>query len=96
MTDRPIVCVDVDGTLFNHDGSVNEHIVNVIKALHRYCTIYVWSGGGKDYAEQRVRDAKIGEWVNDTLSKMEVSKIGRPDITFDDAEYLFGKVNVRV
>lgn len=96
MKDRPIVCVDVDGTLFNIDGSVNEHIVNVIKALHRYCTIIVWSGGGAWYAEQRVRDAKITEWVNDCIGKEEINKIGRPDITFDDADYLFGKVNIKV
>lgn len=93
---RPIVCFDVDGTLFHHTGEVNTDMVDLIKLLSRYCDVYVWSGGGSAYAKQRARDAKVDTLIVDAISKLEVDKIGRPDITFDDAEYLFGKVNIKV
>lgn len=96
MANRPIVCVDVDGTLFKLDGTLNQEIVEVIKALSIFCDVWIWSGGGKDYAELRARDAKITEYIQGAISKLQVDLIGRPDITFDDGEMMLGKVNIRV
>lgn len=93
---RAVVCVDVDGTLFHHSGEVNADMVMLIKILTRYCDVYVWSGGGSAYAKQRARDAKVQDYIVDAIGKLEVDRIGRPDITFDDADYLLGKVNIKI
>lgn len=93
---KKIVCFDVDGTLFNTFGHVNPDVVNLIKLLSKYCIVYVWSGGGSAYAKQRARDAKVEEYIVDAISKLEVDQIGRPDITFDDQDYILSKVNIKV
>ena len=95
-TKRTTICVDVDGTLFRATGEVNTDIVNLIKILSRYCDVFVWSGGGNAYAKQRARDAGVIDYIQDAISKLEVDKIGKPDITFDDQDYLLGKVNIKI
>lgn len=93
---RKTICFDVDGTLFTTSGHVNPDIVELIKILSKYCNVYVWSGGGSAYAKQRARDAKVEDYIVDAISKLEVDQIGRPDITFDDQDYILSKVNIKI
>lgn len=93
---RKTICFDVDGTLFKTSGAVNPDAVELIKILSRYCDVYVWSGGGSAYAKQRARDAKVEDYIVDAISKLEVDQIGRPDVTFDDQDYILSKVNIKL
>jgi hypothetical protein len=88
------VAFDVDGTLI-HQGWVKEDTprYDVIQFFHLFksfeCDMYIWSGGGLDYA-RRWRD-KLG-------LEAEVIEKGsfRPDIAVDDEKVKLGVVNLRV
>lgn len=98
---KTVVCFDVDGTLIYQTGdkgmpgSIEDtpryDVISIYKLLEALgCKMYIWSGGGIDYAE-RWRD-KLG------LLKAKVVAKGSfvPDIAFDDMEVTLGKVNIKV
>ncbi len=88
------IAFDVDGTLHKGDEPRNE-IIEILKALKQAGHyIIVWSGGGKWYAEQRVRDFKLVEYVDECLDKM--SNDGSVDMCFDDMDAYLAKVNIKV
>lgn len=77
-----VVCFDVDGTLITIFDSSPRY--QVIQALLWFKTlpgikVYVWSGGGIDYAEH---------WVEKLGLDVEVIEKGSivPDIAFDDQD----------
>ena len=51
----------------------------------------IWSGGGKDYAEMWAR--VLGLTADEIIAKCPRADI---DLTFDDADMKYGKVNVKV
>jgi len=69
----PTVCIDVDYTLINPDGSVNQTMRKAIIGLkEKYgdrVDIVVWSTGGKKYAREAVDKAGISEYVDIVMSK---------------------------
>ena len=90
------IAFDVDGTLIHQVGELEDtpryDVINLlIWFLHNGNEVFIWSGGGVNYAENWCQ--KLG------LSK-EVIVIEKgsfvPDIAIDDKEVELGKTNIRV
>ena len=90
-----IITFDVDGTIYGSpmihkvEPHLNMRIAQLMELLHeniKNCKIYVWSGGGKDYAETIVEKFGLSKWVDGCFGKHEYDEIinGRVDIAFDD------------
>jgi len=88
------ICFDVDGTLIHQVGDREDtpryEIVQLFQLYESFgCNMFIWSGGGVDYAE-RWRD-KLG---------LKAKVVGKgefiADIAFDDMEVTLGKVNIQV
>lgn len=103
-----IIAFDVDGTIygspFSHKGEpvLNVKTIQLMQLLKEHvknCKIIVWSGGGRDYAEQMVNKWGLDRWVDRCYGKQDYDETidGEVDIAFDD-EYLFdmAKVNLIV
>ena len=101
-----IIGFDVDGTLIsNANGLGKEHLnidifnLMVLLSKVRNTRIIVWSGGGKDYAEQIVSKYGLSKFVDGCYGKMEYDESidGKVDIAFDDIpETLLGDKNLIV
>ena len=97
-----IIAFDVDGTILNNEGvppetapafrpqtSVNLEVVMLLQILSKYMKntkIYVWSGGGKEYAEQVVRRYGLEKYVDRCFGKHEYESelYGKVDLAIDD------------
>jgi len=88
-----IIAFDVDGTLISNENGLGQEHLNlrifqlmVLLSEMKNTRIYVWSGGGKDYAEQIVRKYGLSSYVDKCLAKHEHDEIidGIIDIAFDD------------
>ena len=95
-----IVAFDVDGTLIDIKNDTPRY--EIIQLLHSFqklgCRVYVWSGGGVDYAAR---------WC-ERLGITGIAVVAKgtdidADITFDDMDLDFrnterslGKVNIQV
>ncbi len=93
-----VVCFDVDGTLIDGENVTYEPIVDMLKTLSKFknVKIVVWSGGGKQYAEQQGRRLGLDEYVWRYASKTEHTTI-QPDIAFDDIQdTAIGQINLIV
>lgn len=95
------IAFDVDGTLRCNCTDTcqdpNENIVALFKALSAFKNVelYVWSGGGADYA----RNYAIGKLKLPLRERRCISKIGAPqmDIAIDDIQdTALGKINLIV
>lgn len=87
------IAFDVDGTLRSNQeeyecgnplgAQPNERIRNLLISLASFknIQIIVWSGGGKEYAEDIVRTFKLEPYVDECMSK-ESGFV--PDIAIDD------------
>lgn len=99
-----IICFDVDGTIygnpFSHKGEpvLNVKTVQLMQLFKDHvknCKIYVWSGGGKEYAEQIVVKFGLDRWVDKCFDKQDYDETidGIVDLAFDD-EYTFSMAKV--
>lgn len=97
-----IIAFDVDGTLLNNEGippetptylrprcGVNLEAVLLLQILAKKMKntkIYVWSGGGQEYAEKICREYGFDRYVDRCFGKHEYdeSLYGKVDICFDD------------
>lgn len=87
------IAFDIDGTLIsNTNGLGKEHlnldVYNLLVLLGKMknTNIIVWSGGGKEYAEQIVLKYGLNKYVDACFSKQEYDETIQPkvDIAFDD------------
>lgn len=107
------IAFDIDGTILCNEGiqpqtpihlrprkGVNLEIISLIQILSRNMKntrIIVWSGGGKNYADQIVREYGLDKYVHDVYAKptsmplhlkeegeYDESIHGKVDICFDD------------
>jgi len=85
------IAFDVDGTLIGLQRDIPRY-----KIIQLFLTfeslgyeMYIWSGGGLDYAEH---------WSEKLGLKAKIVAKGSfiPDIAFDDEEVKLGKVNIKV
>jgi hypothetical protein len=88
------IAFDVDGTLIHQCGrSEDTPRYDVIAAFHFYeklgYDMFIWSGGGVDYAER---------WSQKLNLKAKIVEKGsfKPAIAFDDMNVNLGVVNIRV
>lgn len=93
-----MIAIDVDNTLLREeDGAVvvNHGIFLLMVAVKslELADIVVWSGGGQSYAEDVVRRFGLGNLVARCAAK---SNRLMPDITIDDQDFQFGRVNLRL
>lgn len=85
-----VICYDVDGTLITLDNKPRHDVIKTLFMFRELgCKIYVWSGGGIDYATQ---------WVNRLGLPCEVIAKGSilPSIAFDDQLVGLGEVSIQV
>lgn len=89
------VAFDIDGTLIRQTdyGSVPRYeIINLLLFFNSYnYEIYVWSGGGIDYA--KTWSEKLGITCAIAIPKNKDMYI---DLCFDDEEVDLAKVNIKV
>ena len=84
------VAFDVDGTLRSNRTETsqepNKRIVELFKILNTFKNVetYVWSGGGKKYAEEYAR--KFGLNIPETRCISKFTPDFRPDIAIDDIQ----------
>ena len=92
------IAFDVDGTILNNEGippetpvhlrpkcGVNLEVILLIQILAKKMKntrIIVWSGGGKEYAEQICRLYGLDRYVEKCYAKSDCDE--RVDICFDD------------
>ena len=92
------ICFDVDGTLIHQSGDLCDtpryEIIQLLKTFHSLGhNIYIWSGGGVQYAEH---------WVNKLGLPGKVIEKGsvQPHIAVDDmaheSEFNLGVINLSV
>jgi len=88
------VAFDVDGTLIelvgNKEDTPRYKILTLFKLFESFgCEMYIWSGGGVDYAM---------EWRDKLGLDADVALKGSfiPDIAVDDMETDLGKIDLRV
>lgn len=97
-----IIAFDIDGTILNNEGippetptylrprhGLNLEVVMLIQILAKKTKnvkIFVWSGGGKEYAEKIVREYGLERYVDRCFGKHEYDETidGKVDICFDD------------
>lgn len=96
-----IIAFDIDGTLLNNEGispgtpthlrprtGINLEALQLLQILSKMknTKIYVWSGGGKEYAEQVCREYGFDKYVDKAFGKVDYddSIYGKVDICFDD------------
>jgi len=84
------VCFDVDGTLIGIDNRPRWEVIQLFHMLNLIgCDVFIWSGGGIDYATM-IRD-RLG-------LKAKIIEKGSmvPDISVDDQEVTLGRANICV
>jgi hydroxymethylpyrimidine pyrophosphatase-like HAD family hydrolase len=90
------VCFDVDGTLIHDERNpdlCDTPRYDIIMLFHVLelvgCDLYIWSGGGLDYATR---------WAQKLGLKAKIIEKGdiEPDIAIDDQYITLGKVNIIV
>lgn len=90
------IAFDVDGTLIKKtiNGDVPRYeVIAVLESMVKWGnTVFVWSGGGVDYAEQWVRKLGLPPEVR-VLPKVLGYDI---DLAFDDQDATLATVTVRV
>lgn len=88
-----IIAFDVDGTLISNESGLGKeklHIetynLMVLLSKMKNTKIIVWSGGGKEYAEQMVSKYGLTKYVERCYGKFEYDDTidGKVDICFDD------------
>lgn len=88
-----IIAFDVDGTLITNESGLGQETLNLpvynlmfILSAMKNTRIIVWSGGGKEYAEQIVQKYGISKIVDACYGKHEYDESidGHVDIAIDD------------
>lgn len=91
------IAFDVDGTLIKKTINGDVPRYDVIAILLQFVawgnTVFVWSGGGTDYAEMWVRKLGLPQEVRVIEKKKDTYDI---DLAFDDQEADLATVTVQV
>lgn len=86
------VAFDVDGTLIDIFGRPRYEVIDYLKSCIKLgMEVFVWSGGGMEYAENRTRSLALDEFIFIAQKGSFV-----PDIVIDDEEVRLGLVNIKV
>lgn len=86
------IAFDVDGTLIDPLGRPRYDVISFLKqCLDFGMRVYVWSGGGVEYAKNRLSQLGLDHLRIYVVNKGDV----RPHIAVDDEEVLLGAINLR-
>ena len=86
-----IICFDVDGCLFNVNGTPRMEVINFMGALHDAGhEIWVWSGGGIPYAIHKCQQIDVPIVFSRKYKTDEV------DVCFDDENVSLAKTNIKI
>ncbi len=88
------IAFDCDGTLQDYTGKPRPTIIEMVK-LYKAAgyKVVVWSGGGKDYAEEVAR--KVG--IDDIVDEAQMKNLAlKPDIAVDDEKVRFAPINIQI
>ena len=89
------VAFDVDGTLIDFDDNPREDIIKKLRTHYfEGDIVYVWSGGGIDYAQRVVDRLHLDRYVHRVIAKAIYPV--KPDISYDDMQVKLGKKNICV
>ena len=87
------IAFDIDGTLISNTNGLGKEMLNidvyqlmVLLSKMKNTKIIVWSGGGKDYAEQIVLKYGLAKYVDEVYAKQDYDESihGKVSIAFDD------------
>jgi hydroxymethylpyrimidine pyrophosphatase-like HAD family hydrolase len=93
-TMHPSAAFDVDGCLIRFDGTPNWDLIDLLRQLKKMgWKIVVHSGGGKGYCGSAVRKLNLEPFVDMYGAKGEYTGF---DLSFDDENVGFAKVNVKI
>lgn len=100
------VAFDIDGTLISNTSGLGQERLNidtyalmVLLSRMKNTRIVVWSGGGRDYAEQIVKKYGLEKYVVSCHGKHEWDELidGSVDIAVDDQhEFSLARTNLIV
>jgi len=90
------IAFDIDGTLISDEryydlaDTPRYDIIDLFRIFEKLgCEMYIWSGGGVDYANHWKE--KLGLRANVVIKGSFI-----PDIAIDDEDVQLGKVNIKV
>lgn len=67
---QPTIVFDVDGTLIDLFDQPRWEVIDMLRAFYAIgYRIFVWSGGGKGYADMVVRRLGLSSFVEETYAK---------------------------
>ena len=86
-----VIAFDVDGTLFDSNDNSRLEVIHFLGALHKAGhEIWIWSGGGVNYAIHKCRNIETPVVFSAKFKTDEV------DVCFDDQDVNLAKVNIRI
>lgn len=90
------IAFDIDGTLLvPATDSPNYHVIDLLRwFLYHNHTVYIWSGGGIDYARHQAE--RLGFNCPVIAKDPLVAHALGIEITVDDQPITLGKVNIQV
>lgn len=95
------VAFDCDGTLLDYDNNLRDDMCRLLIAfIFAGAEVTVWSGGGKQYAQnvwhKVIHKYELMDTMSDLIENVQCKmKDGsKPDLTFDDQPVNLGVVNV--
>jgi hydroxymethylpyrimidine pyrophosphatase-like HAD family hydrolase len=84
---------DVDGTIFTTDDQPRWEVIDLMFALQALgAEIYVWSGGGIEYAKHKLNTIQLDESGFNVVAKGALV----PNLAVDDQTVKLGKTNMQV
>lgn len=91
MSNLPLkVAFDVDGTLIDYGGKPRYEIISLFHILEKLgCDMFIWSGGGPDYATA-IKN-KLG-----LTAAVRVKGSFTPDLAIDDQDADLGTLTFKV
>lgn len=88
------VAFDVDGTLIDSQDKPRDDVMRLLmQHFDAGDKVYVWSGGGMDYARRWVDRLCLGRYVTNVLPKTASYSM---DVAYDDQSVTLAKNNIRV
>lgn len=85
MGERPVLYVDVDGTLINYHGKPRLDVVDaVVAAFYLGFHVVVWSGGGREYADMWALRLFRDDIIHVEAMAKDFSEPGKKDVVVDD------------
>jgi len=85
------VAFDVDGTLFDYLDKPRTEVIQLLQAFVALgCSVYMWSGGGPEYARNKTNSLHLPESV-----RILVKGSMKVDLAVDDQYVSLGVANLR-